>query len=289
MKEKKSIIMFLIIVILLSAAVDVVWIRGGEAASAKGISALLMFCPTVAALITRTVYYRKQSLLGFNKCKFSYILASILIPLIYLAVSYGIYWLIDSSSFIGKLNIPTQVASNYSDKVRTDTPVAMLITWFTTVISSIIAAAGEEIGWRGFLLPQMTKVWNFKKAVIVSGLIWAVWHMPIMIAGLYNPGTVAWFKYPMFVIDIVAFAAIISLLRMKSGSLWPAIFLHAFHNNFDQVIFGPMTVGASKAYFIGETGIITVAFVILSSVAVTYYFKKQAPGKSINDIAQYMN
>jgi uncharacterized protein len=276
MKERKSIIMFLILVIFSSAIVDFIWIRGGEAATVKGISALLMWCPGAAALIVRRIYYKKQSLLGFNKCKSKYMIAAVLIPLAYIAVSYGLYWLINSGSFLGRLNIPTQVAANYTDKVRTDSAAAALITWAVTVISSIIAAAGEEIGWRGFLLPQMTKMWNFKKAVIVSGLIWAVWHMPIMISGLYNSGTPIWYQLPMFTIDILAFTLIISLLRMKSKSVWPAIFIHAFHNNFDQVIFGPMTIGSAKVYYVGETGIITIIAIIISAALTLRYFKRKS-------------
>ena len=276
MNEKRSVIMFLTIITVLSAAVDFVWIKGGEAATVKGIAALLMWCPGVAALIVRRIYYRNQSLLGFNKCKPSYLLAAVMIPLIYLGLSYGLYWLINSGSFLERLNIPTQVAANYTDKVRTDSAMAAFITWAVTVVSSIFAAAGEEIGWRGFLLPQMTKMWNFKKAVIASGLIWAVWHMPIMIFGLYNSGTPIWYQLPMFTVDILAFTIIISMLRMKSKSVWPAILIHAFHNNFDQVIFGPMTIGATKVYWVGETGIITVMTIMLAAVLTVEYFKKQS-------------
>jgi uncharacterized protein len=276
MKERKSIIMFLIIVIFLSSIVDFIWIRGGEAATVKGISALLMWCPGVAALIVRRIYYKKQSLLGFNKCKPNYMIAAVLIPLAYIALSYGLYWLINSDSFLGRLNIPTQVAANYTDKVRTDSAAAALITWVVTVISSIIAAAGEEIGWRGFLLPQMTKIWSFKKAVIVSGLIWAVWHMPIMISGLYNSGTPIWHQLPMFTIDILAFTIIISMLRMESKSIWPAIFIHAFHNNFDQIIFGPMTIGSAKVYYVGEIGIITISAIIFSAALTVKYFRRKS-------------
>ena len=275
MKERKSIVTFLILVTFFSAIVDFIWIRGGEAATVKGISALLMWCPGAAALIVRRIYYKSQSLLGFNKCKPNYLIAAVLIPLAYIALSYGLYWLINSGSFLGRLNIPTQVAANYTDKVRTDSAAAALITWAVTVISSIVADAGEEIGWRGFLLPQMTKIWSFKKAVIVSGLIWAVWHMPIIFAGLYNSGTPIWYGLPMFTIDILAFTIIISILRMESKSIWPAIFIHAFHNNFDQVIFGPMTIGSAKVYYVGETGIITIVAIILSAVLTVRYFRRK--------------
>ena len=40
-------------------------------------------------------------------------------------------------------------------------------------------ATGEEIGWRGFLVPELAKVLPFTGVALVSGLIWASWHYPI--------------------------------------------------------------------------------------------------------------
>jgi uncharacterized protein len=284
MKEKKSVALFLIITLVLSGIVNVIWIRGGEAATVRGIAALLMWCPGIAAFIVRGRYYRKEKLLGWNRCKLSFILLAIFTPAIYLGASYGIYWLANPGAFTGTLSLPTKVAETYSEHAGSGSMVATVITWVIMIISSTFVAAGEEIGWRGFLLPQMTKIWNFKKAVIVSGLIWAVWHMPVMLAGIYNAGTPIWYQLPMFTIDILAFSVIISVLTIKSKSVWPAILIHASHNHFDQAIFGPMTDSANKAYFVGETGIITIVAIILAAVATVMLFREKAGKKAANFI-----
>lgn len=285
MKEKKSIIMFLIIVFALSGIVDFIWIRGGEAASKSGISLLLMWCPAVGAFIVRGRYYRKEKLLGWNKCKLSFILAAIFIPILYLALSYGIYWLINRGTFAGNFNKISDMYSAFTGKASHPALVITVILIMQSPIS-VITAAGEEIGWRGFLLPQMSKIWNFKTAVIVSGLIWAVWHMPIMLAGLYNAGTPVWYQLPMFLIDIMSFTVIISVLRLKSNSVWPAILLHASHNYFDQLIFGMLTKGANKAYFVGETGFITVIAIILAAVGTLILFRKNVSEKNTKAVSQ---
>lgn len=289
MKEKKSVIEFLIIVFVLSCIVDVIWIRGGEAATVRGISALLMWCPAISAFIVRRRYYRKEKLLGWNKCKPSFILYAIAAPLVYLGVSYSIYWLINQGAFTGSIQLPTKVAATYSDKVNEASTMVTVVTWIIMIVTSTIAAAGEEIGWRGFLLPQMTKLWNFKTAVIVSGLIWAVWHMPIMIAGIYNPGTPIWYQLPMFTVDVLSFTVIISILRLKSKSVWPAILIHASHNHFDQAIFGPMTESANKAYLVGETGVITVIAIILVAVATVMIFRKKVSDNAAADMSQIVH
>jgi uncharacterized protein len=284
MKEKKSVIEFLIIVSVLSGIVDFIWIRGGELATARGISALLMWCPAVAAFIVCFRYYRKEKLLGWNKCKISYILLAIAAPAVYLGMSYIIYWIANKGSFTGVLKFPAVVAVKGADSAASGSALVNLITWMAMIVSSTIAAAGEEIGWRGFLLPQLAKIWNFKTAVIISGLIWAVWHMPIMLAGLYNSGTPVWYQLPMFVIDIMSFTVIISLLRAKSNSVWPAIIIHAFHNNIDQALLGPMTVGANKVYFVGETGVITIAAIILVTFIAVKLLGKNSSDNAANNL-----
>lgn len=279
MNDKKSIVEFLIITFALSIIMYVLYISKGENAAADFIVLLLMWCPGIAALIVRHRYYRREKVLGLNRCKVSFLVYAVVIPIVYLGVSYGLYWIAQSISFSGGLPLSTARAEAVSSQGPLGTFISYAITLIVIILFSAFAAAGEELGWRGFLLPQMTRMWSFRKAVIVSGLIWAVWHMPIMIAGLYNAGTPIWYQLPMFTFEILAFAVIISILRVKSNSVWPAIFIHTSHNFFDQVVFGPRTQGPLKAYFVGETGILTILAVILSAMVVVSMFKNK-PEKS---------
>ena len=252
-KNKKAVVLFLLITFALSVICYYIRITGGKAAA--GMTSILMWCPAVAAFIVRSKYYRKEKLLGWNGCEIKYILASVLIPIIYLGVSYGLYWSINRTAFTGEI---------YSNSIG----LLLLL-----IPSSIFTAAGEEIGWRGFLLPKMTEIWNIKIAILFSGIIWAVWHFPLMIAGLYQSGTTIWYQLPMFTIEIIAMTAIMAYLRLKSKSVWPAILLHASHNYFDQIICGPLTNASKQAYFVGETGFITATLLIL--IAIIVIRKKQ--------------
>lgn len=254
MKNKKAIILFLIITLILSSLCYYVRIAGGE--KAAGMTAILMFCPTISALIVRTVYYRGEKILGINRCRLQYAAAAVIIPFLYLGLSYGIYWLLSKGSLSGQL---------YSNSIG----ILLLL-----IPSSLITAAGEEIGWRGFLLPKMTETWNLKIAIFFSGLIWAVWHYPLIIAGLYQAGTPLWYQLPVFTIEIFAITAILAVLRLRSKSVWPAIILHASHNYFDQVIFAPLTNNHLSHYYVGETGIITAILLCLIAFSL---LKKMKP------------
>ncbi|UWZ82354.1 CPBP family intramembrane glutamic endopeptidase [Occallatibacter riparius] len=84
--------------------------------------------------------------------------------------------------------------------------------------------AGEEIGWRGFALPQLLALYN--RPVLVSlalGLIWGIWHMPLYLL----PGQSA-FPFPLFLIFTCVQSVLYALLFLRTkGSLLPALLLHA--------------------------------------------------------------
>ena len=256
---------YLILAFSLSIPCYILWIRMGKAGDP--ISAILMWCPAAAALWTRRTYRPGKRALGWNPCKFSFLLAGVLIPPLYLGVSYGIYWLVSGTSRIGSLNPVAAAVSVYTTHSNAGAAVVLIL-----IVSSIFTAAGEEIGWRGLLLPQLARTQGEAAAVVLTGLIWGIWHMPLIIAGLYLPGTPLWFKLPMFLLQTVSMTAVLAVLTLRSGSVWPAVLLHASHNFFDQIICQPLTNSAGSTYFVGETGILTLLAIIFSAAAAKKIF-----------------
>ncbi|WP_433376789.1 lysostaphin resistance A-like protein [Streptosporangium sp. CA-115845] len=91
-----------------------------------------------------------------------------------------------------------------------------------------IAAFGEEWGWRGWLLPRLMTL-GIWRALLVSGLIWGVWHFPLTLRGYNYPELGAW-AAPMFVVFCVVFGALLGWFRLYSGSVWPAVIGHGSLN-----------------------------------------------------------
>ena len=58
----------------------------------------------------------------------------------------------------------------------------------------LIPALGEEMGWRGYMLTRLVDA-EFSRPILISGLIWATWHVPIVIAGLYVADHLSFFQY----------------------------------------------------------------------------------------------
>jgi membrane protease YdiL (CAAX protease family) len=268
--DKKALKVYLFVTFAISAIIEGIWIYFVELATQAGISTLLMCIPLIVAIFVSWKFYKKQNALGFNSCKFVYIILAVLIPLIYLILSYGLFWLFAKGSYIGNLSELIGYAANYSGKEIPDS-IAIIISLVITFIVCVITALGEEVGWRGLMYPVMQRIWGWKKAIILSGCIWAVWHLPLVIAGLYLPDTVMIYRVPAFIIEVFALTVIITWIRMKSNSVWTAMLFHAIHNYLDQVILQSLTKNTNSAYFVGETGIITIFFTVLIAVFILVF------------------
>jgi membrane protease YdiL (CAAX protease family) len=97
----------------------------------------------------------------------------------------------------------------------------------------LIGAVGEEVGWRGFLLPKLMNG-GARHPYLATGLIWAVWHLPLIAFGGYyqtdRPLRMAF----VYGVAIIAMSFLISELRVQSRSVWVAAAMHAAHNFFFQ-------------------------------------------------------
>ena len=215
----------------------------------------LMWTPGIAGIITSFVYYRKQNAMGIRLGKIRYILLGIVIPPIYLGTSYVISWLLMRDKTIGLEAMFQRMG--YMVESGT-TPIAFAVNFLMVgLLTSCISALGEELGWRGFLYPVMERELGRRKAIVFQGMIWACWHMPLIIAGLYQSETNLLYGLVAFTIVVILLTGVMAWLRMSSGSMIPALMLHASHNLFDQSIFQQMTTAENVPYLAGEQGIIT--------------------------------
>jgi membrane protease YdiL (CAAX protease family) len=105
-----------------------------------------------------------------------------------------------------------------------------------SLVAGILGAFGEELGWRGFLLPKLIEG-KFRYPILMSGIIWALWHLPLVVFGGYYEIQAPLLIAISYTAAIIAITFVISYLRIHSRSLWPAVVLHAAHNFFFQLFF----------------------------------------------------
>jgi len=113
-------------------------------------------------------------------------------------------------------------------------PALLLLLGAQSVLLSPIIALvitfGEEYGWRGYLQGELVKLGR-AKGVLLVGLIWGIWHAPVILMGYNYPG------YPVAGVFLmtaycVGLAFIFGYAVLKSGSVWLAAFLHGVNNQF---------------------------------------------------------
>lgn len=236
---------------------------------------VLMWMPALASLIANLISLKEKkekltvkeflNRLGFRSSKLIYILLGIFIPLVYLLIPYLIYWQIypDNFAYHG-------VALNL---ILKDIMPAMTLGIFF----SLVSALGEELGWRGFMVPALRERIGLKKTLFVTSIFWCCWHLPLLIWGGYMDQCPLWYRLPAFILCVMPIGIICGLLTVESDSVWPAAFLHAAHNNYDQSVFGLISRGEKLMYYVSETGFLTIicAWIIAIIMYISYAKRHQ--------------
>jgi membrane protease YdiL (CAAX protease family) len=92
-----------------------------------------------------------------------------------------------------------------------------------------LVALGEEIGWRGYLLPKLMPLGKLK-AYVLMGVIWALWHLPLLLIGFVYPGQPLWGTLA-FMALLVAFGIYINELSLRHRSSILAGWMHGVFNS----------------------------------------------------------
>lgn len=85
----------------------------------------------------------------------------------------------------------------------------------------------EEFGWRGLLLPELTKKINFQISALIVGIIWAFWHLPMFfINGLSHYQS----DFIHFLIQTVGLGLVLAWLYKRTKSIFICVCFHALQN-----------------------------------------------------------
>lgn len=97
-------------------------------------------------------------------------------------------------------------------------------------IFNVIPALGEEIGWRGWLLPHLLQRFGPWSAIAISGVVWGMWHAPVILLGYNYPDAPGWLALLAMTGMCTVIGGIIGWLRLRGGSVWPAAIAHSTFN-----------------------------------------------------------
>ena len=155
-----------------------------------------------------------------------------------------------------------------------------LVTWllgFATIIFGPILGFpplfGEEYGWRIFLQDKLSLQFSRFKAVLLVGLVWGLWHAPLIALGLNYPDYPV-LGIPLFTIFAIEISIPLGLAAFKSSSVWLAAYLHGIINNTANILAAYLynTSDTVHSFGIGIYGLLILG-------AITFAFLKSKDWK----------
>jgi membrane protease YdiL (CAAX protease family) len=268
---RRGLAVFFVIVVVLSGAIEAYIIMNPEFfGTLLGVLAL-MWSPALASVIARLVLRE-----GFSDVSFRFgglrtlpwYALGLGVPLAVGIFAYGAAWL-------------TGLVGVQGGAVAFLVGLVSAATWIT--IYGFIFTAGEEIGWRGYMLTRLIDA-GVPRPVLVSGLIWAGWHLPLIFAGIYAAGPIPALSAVIFVVSVTSISFVFARMRLETGSIWPVIFAHSAWNAIIQGPFDRATTGANAALWTGESGILTVIVLVVVAVIVSrgsWTYIRSLPGRGV--------
>lgn len=196
--------------------------------SARDVGALWMWSPAIGAILTLWLSHGSIRDLGWGLGEKKYLIWGLIIPLVYAGIVYSFAWATSLAGF----RAPT---------------LAYVLFLPVGLVAACLTALGEEIGWRGFLVPELSKVTTFTKTALLT---WAVWHSPAIIFADYHSQAPRWFDLTSLSISVLGLSFFTAWLRLISGSLWPTVLWHGAHNLFMQGVFINMSTDTPLSKFI---------------------------------------
>lgn len=240
-------------------------------------SLALSLSPGLASAFTRLVMHE-----GFRDVSFrlrgprmgNAFLLALFFPFVIGVVSYGFMYLFGLAEF-DPPPFPIAVGSPLGQFG------AILAFSLLGILLLLIPDAGEEIGWRGYLLPRMIDA-RLPQPVLFSSLVWGVWHLPVVFSGVYAIGPSRWISAAGLIVATLAFGTLLAWMRLGTGSVWPCVVAHAAWNSVINGGFTLATHNATENMWAGETGIV-VAITLLLAVWMLRRSWKPAELKTIPD------
>jgi membrane protease YdiL (CAAX protease family) len=134
-----------------------------------------------------------------------------------------------------------------------------IVTASLGITIGFVCGLGEEIGWRGYLLPRLIQG-HVQYPILASGIIWAIWHMPFVLITFRHERYITALLYALL---CLSFGVFVSWLRLASRSVFVAAMAHASYNSFYQDFFDHSFVGPFKWFWAGEVGLLASGWFLI--------------------------
>ena len=295
--DKKGTIKYLIWTFLITWIIQIVvailfW--KGLTVFGQLLMAIMMFVPLLGVLLSG----HTLSGVGWKPClkgKIKFLLAAWFLPAVLTAIGAVLYFIVFPGHFdLSGEYLVAAAGSEMLEQLEAQGltyPLYILISAVGCLtyapLINMILAVGEEAGWRGFLYPQLKVKFGKRRGWLIGGVIWGIWHWPVIWLIGYEYGT-DYFGFPiigmlMFCIITIALGILCDWLYEKTECIWiPSI----FHGAVNAAATVPMVIcitNIGSMRLLGPAPVGVLAGLPLIIVAVILYFKSVKPEEQQGD------
>jgi uncharacterized protein len=286
MKRFNQTTLFLLLTFVISFSIAAIYkfIVGGAVGNVSYtiMGAIYMFVPMVSVIIVKKLIFKEklrndlQISFKINKWFFA---AWLIMPIITFG-ALGISLLIPGVTYNSEMTgLAERFASMTSpgqvEQMKTQiaalpiSPIWLILIMglFAGLTVNGLAAFGEELGWRGFLLHQFRNM-SFAKASILIGAIWGIWHAPLILMG-HNYPQHPYFGVLMMVLLCIIITPIVMYFTIKAKSVIAAAILHGTMNATVTISIIPVTGG--NDLLVGMTGLAGMISMLVVIAAIWIY------------------
>lgn len=268
-KARSGLIVFFAVLIPGSAYfIHKILVLGGSIQNHLGIIFGLVWWVTVSSIVARLVLRESPRDVSFRWGGWMGTRAmaiATLMPLVVGFIAYGIAWSSGLAHFSGPALTQAELGMHFtlagSPLVRFWQCLGIMLVF--GALATCKYAAGEEIGWRGYMLTRLVDS-GVRAPILISGLVWGLWHAPLILSGQYASGPHPILSACLFMVGIVAAGYVFAWLRLSSGSIWPCIWGHSVWNAVIQGAFDRST--SDHNLWVGESGVLTAAMLIVFAI-----------------------
>ncbi|WP_170916622.1 CPBP family intramembrane glutamic endopeptidase [Dyadobacter psychrophilus] len=229
--------------------------------------------PTISAIITTFLFEKSGALRALLKrlllwrASFKTYLAIVAIPVLFMLFGIWIYDL-----FIG--------------------PIGDFSTGKVALIPAMLGYGlfagpmGEELGWRGYLLPKLLEKYSATKSSVIIGIIWATWHTPLFFGptgALVSNGDITFLNVSIYMLATICLSYLFTSMSFQTnGSVLIAILTHFSVNSALPILFFPNLTSHENFLTVFNLAIIPlVPLTIYVAFKNTRRFKEYAESKPV--------
>ena len=295
--DKKGTVKYLVWTFLIAWVLQVivaVLSRNGYAAIGRLLISVVMFAPLLGVLLSG------QPLSGMGwkprlKGKIKILLAAWFLPAVLTAIGAALYFVV----FPGHFDISGEYLVSAAGPEALEQLEAQGLTYPMYILVSVVScltyaplvnmvlAFGEEAGWRGFLYPQLKAKFGRKQGWLIGGVIWGIWHWPLMWLIGYEYGT-DYVGFPvvgmlLFCIFTTASGILCDWLYEKTDCIWVPSLFHGAVNAAATVPLAVCVANTGSAILLGPAPIGVLAGLPLIICAGVFLFKTGKPEQQRGD------